>query len=246
MPTVAPENRSVLRCIAVPYGLLVAFIGCGGTSAISSGGHPDFDGSSEGGGAAGRAAAGGMAGTGPSGVGGTNAAGGAQGNAGSGAIVDGAAGSVADTGGSSTGACVNVSGGGPEPWYNLTIVGTQFNAYEGQTMRIVVASQTPYRLGIADLPIVDGAFTLRMPQVLNASRYTGITLYVDRNHDNMCQTDEHVWGWATPGLAGDLRFDVTPDQLCYSAIGGCGPRPMQYPCLISGDPSLRVPLPCTP
>jgi hypothetical protein len=224
----------------------VAFIGCGGTTSLSSGGHADFDGSSDGGGAAGRAAAGGMAGIGPS-VGGANAAGGAGGIAGSGGIADGAAGSagVTDAGGSSTGTCVNVSGGGPEPWYNLTIVGTQFNADEGQTMRIVVASQTPYRVGIADLPVVGGAFTLSMPKVLNAGLYMGITLYVDRNHDNMCQTDEHVWGWATSAVMGDLRYGVTPDKLCDPTFG-CRPRPMQYPCLTSGDPSLMAPLPCTP
>ena len=160
-----------------------------------------------------------------------------------------AAGSGGSSGsGSSTIACVNVSGGGDKPWYNLTVVGTQFNADEGAHMRIAVASQTPYRVGIADLPIADGAFTASMPQVLNAGLYVGITLYVDRNQDDTCQTDEHVWDWATPAVAGDVRFDVTPDQLCYSAIGGCRARQRtQAPCWVgTGQTILTEPLPCTP
>jgi len=258
--TVIPKNRSVLRCIVVPSALFVAFVSCGGKSATSD--KTTSGGSSEVGGAAGSAAAGGMAGIGPGSAGAADATGGAgrAGIAGFGGIAaesggaagsDGAAGSAdssAGAGGSSTTSCVNVSGGGKEPRYKLTVVGTQFNTDEGEHMRIAVASQTPNRVGIADLPIVGGAFTLSMPQVLNAGQYIGVTLYVDRNHDNTCQTDEHAWDWTTSAVAGDMRFDVTPDQLCDKTLGSCRARqPTQQPCWVgTGQTKLTDPLPCTP
>ena len=188
----------MLRFIAIPSCLFVAFIGCGAKSSRSDSG-----------------------------------AAGSGGSSGSGALAN---------------ACVNVSGGGNEPWYNLTVVGTQFNADEGAHMRIAVASQTPNRVGIADLPIVGGAFTASLPQVLNAGQYIGVTLYVDRNHDDICQTDEHTWDWTTSAVAGDMRFDVTPDQLCDSTLGSCRARqPTQQPCWVgTGQTILTEPLPCTP
>jgi hypothetical protein len=142
---------------------------------------------------------------------------------------------------------VSVSGAGDQPWFDLTVVGTHFDADEGARMRVVVATQTPNRLGIRDLPIAGGAFTLSMPQVLNSGWYVGITLYVDRNHNDTCETDEHVWDWTTRSVLGNIRFDVTPDELCDSSLGGaCVPRrPTQAICLVGvGDTDLKKPLPC--
>lgn len=161
--------------------------------------------------------------------------------------VGGAAASAGD-GGSATSSCVNLSGAGDEPWFDLTVYGTGFDAEEGEIMRLAVASQSPNRVGLADLPIVDGAFDLSMPQVLNKGWYVGVTLYVDRNHNDTCETDEHVWDWTTRAVASDIRYDVTPDQLCDSTLGSCRPRtPTQEACWVgTGDTNLMEPLPCTP
>ena len=53
----------------------------------------------------------------------------------------------ADVDGGGSNSCVSVTGGGPEPWLDLQIVGRQFDAYEGRRIRIVVASQVGWRLG---------------------------------------------------------------------------------------------------
>jgi hypothetical protein len=79
-------------------------------------------------------------------------------------------------------------------------------------MRIAVATQTGNRVGIGEVSIVGGAFTLSIPQVLNSRWYVGITLYVDRNHNDICETDEHAWDWATRIVVSDMRFDVTPNE----------------------------------
>ena len=56
----------------------------------------------------------------------------------------------ADLDGVGSNSCVSVTGGGPEPWLDLQIVGRQFDAYEGRRIRIVVPSQAGWRLGVAD------------------------------------------------------------------------------------------------
>ena len=143
---------------------------------------------------------------------------------------------------------MNASGAGTKPWYNVTVVGTKFDAYNGARVRIAVASQSPNRVGIAEMPVVDGAFTASLPGVLNAGYYVGITIYVDRNDDDVCQPAEHLWDWTTRAAASDMQFDVTPDQLCDSTLGSCRPRhPTQQACWVgTGDTDLTKPLPCTP
>jgi hypothetical protein len=155
---------------------------------------------------------------------------------------------MAGAGGAGDDSCVNVSGAGDEPWFDLTVVGTQFGADEGERMRIVVGTQDGNRVGIADLPIVGGAFSLSMPEVLNNGWYIGVTLYVDRNDDDTCETEEHAWDWATRSVVGDMRFDVTPDQLCDNTSMTCRPRQStQEPCWVgSGDTNLMEPLLCIP
>src|SRR5262245_34895196 len=107
--------------------------------------------------------------------------------AGDGSTAASGSGGMVGAGGASRDPCVNVSGAGRQPWYDLTIAGTQFNADEGARMRIVVASQSPNRVGVGEVSIKNGAFTLSLPQVLNSDLYIGISLYVDRNQDNACE-----------------------------------------------------------
>jgi len=156
--------------------------------------------------------------------------------------------SGAGAGGAGDETCVNISGRGTEPWHDLTIVGTEFDADEGERMRVVVATQAGNRVGIADVPIVDGAFTVSMPRVLNDGYYVGVTLYVDRNHDDTCATEEQAWDFATRSAVTDMRFDVKPNELCESVSMTCRPRSStQAPCWVgTGDTNLMEPLPCDP
>lgn len=144
--------------------------------------------------------------------------------------------------------CVNVSGAGDQPWFDLTIAGTDFDADEGKRMRVVVATQNGNRVGLADLPIVKGAFTLTVPKVLNASWYVGVTLYVDRNDNDTCEPEEHAWDWATRIVVDNMYFEVTPDELCDHSLMGCRRRqPTRQACWVgSGETKLTEPLACVP
>ena len=262
---VTHRNRSVLGRTAVASCLGLAFIGCGGSS--TGAGNAGNAGENDppalgGGGSAGTQARGGSGGKGGSGVN----RGGAGGDAASGAGVGGTesageagsastmAGSNGDagaaglvgTGGSESVSCVNVAGGGKEPWYALTVVGAHYEVDEGARMRIVVATQSGNRVGIAELPIVGGAFALSMPGVLNAGLYVGVTLYIDRNDNDSCETNEHAWDWTTRTVVGDMRFDVTPDEMCDRTLMNCRPwEPPQPACWVgTGDTDVSKPLPC--
>ncbi len=256
-PIAAPSVRSVLAGLAVPCCLVVALADCGGKSSRQdssaagsvNGGNAAAVGA-EAGAPSGAASKGGAAvHVGGSG-GGSDPGAGEPGGGAAGLGGDGNAGSVGVAGaaGAATGSCVNASGAGPKPWYDLTVVGAKFGADNGARVRIAVASQTPNRVGIADMPIVEGAFTASMPGVLNAGYYVGITIYVDRNDDDTCQPNEHLWDWTTREAASDMQFDVTPDQLCESTQGSCRLRqPTQQACGVgTGDTDLAKPLPCTP
>lgn len=247
-------DRKTLGFVPGLIWLFLVFVGCGGRSANDKGAG---DNESPGGGGADAEAHGGAAAGGARGGTLGNAGGSGKRPTGAGGVggspTDGAGGSAAASGdfgiagaaGADGNACVNVFGGGIEPWYDLTIFGTGFGADEGKHMRIAVASQSPYRVGIADLPIVDGAFSLSMPGVLNARRYVGITLYVDRNNNDTCETDEHAWDWTTRTVIGNMRFDVTPDQMCDETLMNCGPPDPTQVCAVgTGDTNLMRPLPC--
>jgi hypothetical protein len=272
--TAVPEPRAVLGGIAALAFLFSAFVGCGGTSSsdrnavagspaagVSGAGEAggtrggtsgDTGGSRTDPGGAGGVELGGGAGVDGSGTGGAATGGAATGGAATGGSTSsgGIAGSdgTAGAGGAEDDSCTNVSGGGDEPWFDLIVVGTRFDADEGKRMRFVVGTQAGNRLGIAELPIVGGAFALTIPEVLNSGWYVGVTLYVDRNDNDACETEEHTWNFTTRSVLGDMRFDVTPDELCDDTLMTCrAAQPATEVCRIgSGDTDLTAPLPCVP
>jgi len=158
------------------------------------------------------------------------------------------AGADVDGGGSSS--CVSVTGGGPEPWLDLQIVGRQFDAYEGRRIRIVVASQVGWRLGVADAAIVNGAFALTIPATFVYGGYTEISLYVDDDTDDACDVGEPLWGWVTGIVQETLLVEATPDGPCLSGGGpsmakGCRLWPPPGgPCAINFQADLAMRLPC--
>ena len=140
---------------------------------------------------------------------------------------------TADSGAASA-ACVTVSGAGFEPWFDLKIVGRQFDEYEGARARVVVATEDGYRFGVGDVEIVGGAFTLWMAETLNDTLYVGIGLYIDQNNSDTCDADEPMWDFVTAIVAGDLSFSLTPDSW----------NPPAATCFINGLTDLTKHLPC--
>jgi hypothetical protein len=156
----------------------------------------------------------------------------------------------ADADGGGSGSCVSATGGGPEPWLDLEIVGRQFEAYEGRRIRIVVTCQAGWRLGVAEARMTDGGFALAIPATFNNGCYSEIALYVDDDADDACDVGEPLWGFVTGIVQQTLLVEVTPDGPCLSGGGpsmaqGCRPWPRPVgPCVINGQGDLAMRLPC--
>ena len=156
----------------------------------------------------------------------------------------------ADLDGGGSNSCVSVTGGGPEPWLDLQIVGGQFDAYEGRRIRVVVASQVGWRFGVADVAIANGAFALTIPATFVYGGYTEIALYVDDDTDDACDVGEPLWGFVTGIVQEYLLVEATPDGPCLSGGGpsmakGCRlwPPPAAT-CAINFQAELAMRLPC--
>jgi hypothetical protein len=149
-------------------------------------------------------------------------------------------------------ACVSVTGGGKEPWPDLQITGSQFDAYEGRGIRVVVSSNPGGRLGVAEATIASGAFELTLLSTFNYGYYTEIDLYIDDDANSTCDVGEPLWGLVTGIVQENLRIDATPAGPCLSGGGpsmfqGCAKwRAPLGTCFINGEVDLRMRLPCPP
>jgi hypothetical protein len=130
-------------------------------------------------------------------------------------------------------------------WDDLEVIGTGFDAYEGQTVRILVTPREPH-YGLGEAPIQNGSFDIFLPGVLGD--YTGIAVYIDKVRNNACDpAEEFIWQITTgPGpwrglgvvTGGRTIWNVTPDTLrTFPQVG---------PCSLNGVFDLTTPLPCTP
>jgi len=147
------------------------------------------------------------------------------------------AGNTDPCGSTASSSCVAVSGtcevnGGP--CLDLEVVGSQFDAYEGQIARIVTnalgvdLTAAGTAIGVAQAKIVGGEFALSMP--LTLSDYTGISLYIDHNCSSTCDVGEPMWGMTTsvtttfdtPYLLELTADDLSPfDMPASSWVGEC-------------------------
>ena len=156
----------------------------------------------------------------------------------------------ADVDGEGSGSCVSVTGGGPEPWLDLQVVGRQFEAYEGRRIRVVVTCGDDGRLGIAEAAIANGAFALTFPATLNYGCYTEIALYVDDDNDDACDVGEPLWGWVTGIVQDHLLVEALSDRAVPYGRGtqhGQGLRhlaPSAWPLHNQLLTDLAMPMPC--
>jgi hypothetical protein len=148
--------------------------------------------------------------------------------------------------------CVTVSGtceanGGS--CFDLEVVGSQFDAYDGQLARVVTnafgidLSDVGTVVGVSEVKIVGGAFALSMPQTLTG--YSGISLYIDHNCSSTCDVGEPMWGITTgvtatfdsPYLVELTSSDLSAfDAPASDWVGGC----------VNNGSDLATYLPCQP
>jgi hypothetical protein len=175
-------------------------------------------------GGAGGLGAGGAAGTG----GGAAGAGGSAGGSGSGA------GGTAGTAGS--GDCLDLSQA-PVGRYDFRVVGTGFDAYDGQTVRaVVVVNSGLANHGVGQTTIRNGTFEIVLPKTNEP--YTGYGVYIDRGGDDACTVNvDPFFQMVSGGVYQDVNWEINPQTTFLAGLP---------PCNIDGFFDLTQPLPCSP
>jgi hypothetical protein len=188
--------------------------------------------------------------TGSAGNPGAGAVSGASGRGSGNAAGTATAGSAGTSGGGASGAagtggCVDISHVDEMQTDSLDVIGSGFEAYEGQMIRIVATHGEP-TYGLGEAPIREGSFELLLPGVLGD--YTGLGIYVDTVRDDTCSPrDEILWQRTTgpasargpdfsQGSRGETVWKVIPGSLRTFDQAG--------PCNINGIFDLAKPLPC--
>ncbi len=125
---------------------------------------------------------------------------------------------------------VRISRGSPDVnrWLDLTVTGTGFDV-EGMTVELQVGQpdRAPERLGWAETIVLDGAFEIYLPEVLEPAVYKRKVLWIDGNGDAACDDYDLVYAdWAaalddasveltryreSPGFAFSSCDDVSSD-----------------------------------
>ncbi len=116
--------------------------------------------------------------------------------------------------------CVDTSHVDERQRDDLQVVGTGFQEYDGQVVRILVTHGEP-TYGLGEVTIVGGAFEILLPGVLGD--YTGIAVHVDTQRNSACDPDaEFIWQMTTGPAPGDTVWEVTPDSLMvFDQVGPC-------------------------
>lgn len=160
-------------------------------------------------------------GTGGSGVGGAAGSGGAAGGGSGG--VDGDAG-AAD--------CIDLSRGKTEP-YDFRVVGSGFDAYDGEPARAVVVFVNHMGYGLGETTIRNGSFEIVLPKTNEP--YNMFGLYIDRGKDDACtRSVDPFWQMASGGVFRDVNWEINPQT----------PAGIGLECNINGLFDLMQPLPC--
>lgn len=98
---------------------------------------------------------------------------------------------------------------------DLDVNGTEFNAYNGSQARVLTTQgHDKGYIGIADIEIVDGSFSLHLPQAL--TDYTGIGLYIDINKNDRCDANEPMWEITNGPATQNEIFEFSPESISLS------------------------------
>jgi hypothetical protein len=106
----------------------------------------------------------------------------------------------------------HVSRGSPDVdrWLDLTVTGTGFGVVEGMAVLLQVGrpEQRSQRIGWAETAVVDGAFVLHLPEVLEPAVATRKVLWIDGNGDALCDGFDLVYADDTFALD-DATIELT-------------------------------------
>jgi len=181
--------------------------------------------------------------TGTSGVGGIGGAG-SLGSGGTAAKGGGAAGAATGTGGSDAGVggsagaawgadCADLSRA-PTGRYDFRVVGSGFDAYDGETVRAVVVYVNHTGYGLSETTVRNGSFEIALPKTNEP--YTGYGVYIDRGTDDACTVEvDPFFQMVSGGIFQDVNWEINPQTHFLAGLP---------PCNIDGIFDLTQPLRC--
>ena len=176
---------------------------------------------------------GGIGGAGGLGSGGTTGTGG-----GTAGVSGGAGGSGSGTGGAGgtagSGDCLDLSHA-PIERYDFRVVGSGFDAYDGERARAVVIRSSNSGYGLGETTIRNGSFEIALPKTNEP--YTAYAVYIDRGGDNACTLNvDPFFQMASGGVYEDVYWEINPDTHFLAGLPFCN---------INGLFDLTQPLTCS-
>jgi hypothetical protein len=137
---------------------------------------------------------------------------------------------VADSAGAGDGGLqpIQVVGGAATgTWYDLTLVGTGLESYEGAVVSARIGQAgtgqpTPWRLGWGQTRIANGGFKMFFPKVLERDLYKHKTIHIDANNNGLCDVGDLVFGDASFAER-DVILEVSPSSVALrpATTSGC-------------------------
>jgi len=130
--------------------------------------------------------------------------------------------------------CIDLSRGLTEP-YDFRVVGSGFDAYDGETARAVVVFLNHVGYGLGETTIRNGSFEIALPKTNEPYNMFGV--YIDRGKDDACTLNvDPFWQMASGGVYRDVNWEINPQT-----PAGLAGLPL---CNINGLFDLTQPLPC--
>jgi hypothetical protein len=153
---------------------------------------------------------------------------------GSAAGTGGADSAVGGSGGTTEAAdCVDLSRA-PVGRYDFRVVGSGFDAYDGETVRAVVVNGNHTGYGLSQTTIRNGSFEIVLPKTNEP--YTGCGVYIDRGADNACTVNvDPFFQMTSGGVYQDVNWEINPQTRYLQGLP---------PCNIDGIFDLTQPLSC--
>jgi hypothetical protein len=157
--------------------------------------------------------------------------GGAVGTGGGTGGADSAVGGAGGTAGAAD--CLDLSQA-PVGRYDFRVVGSGFDAYDGELVRAVVVSGNHSGYGLGQTTIRNGAFEIALPKTNEP--YTSYGVYIDRGGDNACTVNvDPFFQMTSGGVYQDVNWEINPQTRYLQGLP---------PCNINGIFDLTQPLPC--
>jgi hypothetical protein len=118
--------------------------------------------------------------------------------------------------------------------YDFRVVGSGFDAYDGERARAVVIRGGDTGYGLGETTIRNGSFEIALPKTNEP--YTGYGVYIDRGADDACTLNvDPFFQMASGGVYEDVNWEINPQTRFLAGLPFCN---------IDGLFDLTQPLPC--